>query len=133
MLRQVARRTFSTSTPANFSRITLVGNIGSDIENGQTPTGRHYAKYALAVNAGPDKTNWFRCTAFIDKDISVLNERGGKGARILVEGTPNQVVYEAEGRKHSSLQVLVSRIEVLKPPRRDGESNLPPRPSEAQE
>jgi hypothetical protein len=64
-----AARTFSTTSPRNVARITVVGNLADTPELHQTSTGREVIRYAVASNSGPSsnrQTSWFRIATFTE-------------------------------------------------------------------
>lgn len=62
-----AKRTFTTTKPAQLARMTLVGRLGTDPEMSSTSNGGTVVRYAVASNHGTkDKpqTSWFKVAAF---------------------------------------------------------------------
>jgi Single-strand binding protein family len=62
-----AARAFSTSSPAQVARMTLVGRLGTDPELIQTNKGGDVIKYVVGTGYGPREnrqTSWFRVASF---------------------------------------------------------------------
>ena len=62
-------RPFSTTSPREIARITIVGNLGDAPELQTTSSGRELVRYVVASNSGPREnrqTSWFRVAAFKD-------------------------------------------------------------------
>jgi len=63
-------RAFSTSSPNQFAKINIIGNLADTPELVATSTGREIITYAVASNTGPRdnrRTSWFKVTAFINE------------------------------------------------------------------
>ena len=61
-----ATRTFSSTTPSQLARLTLVGRLGTDPEVSDTKAGS-VIKYAVGTSYGPKdnrQTSWFRVASF---------------------------------------------------------------------
>ncbi|KAF5102737.1 hypothetical protein D0Z00_000229 [Geotrichum galactomycetum] len=117
-LRQPARQVFarsfsSTASRADVAKLTLVGRVGSDINELEASSGRKYAKYSLAVNTSKNHTSWFNITVFDENAINYLKTYVNKGNTIYVEANASIQQYEsAEGKKLSSIN-LVQRKYIL--------------------
>lgn len=64
-----AARAFSTSAVRPYSRVQLIGNLGTDPELVATSTGRELIRYTLAVQHGRGenaKTSWFKISSFAE-------------------------------------------------------------------
>ena len=61
-----ATRAFSSTTPSQLARLTLVGRLGTDPEVSDTKAGS-VIKYAVGTSYGPKdnrQTSWFRVASF---------------------------------------------------------------------
>jgi single-stranded DNA-binding protein len=114
-----------SATPARaLSRITLIGNLAGPPETQESPQGKMFIRYGVAVNSGPREnrhTSWFRVTAasqegpMRDFMLSVP-----KGSLVCVEG--NAIVEQwttPDGQQRSGLKIWQTNFEVLKRPARD--------------
>lgn len=64
-----ARRAFSTTSPRELAKITIIGNLADTPEPSTTSNGREILRYSIASNSGPRdnrKTSWFRVTSFAE-------------------------------------------------------------------
>ena len=60
-------RAFSSTTPSQLARLTLVGRLGNDPEVSNTAKGGSVIKYAVGTSYGPKdnrQTSWFRVASF---------------------------------------------------------------------
>lgn len=107
-------RQFST-TPSrlDFSRVHIIGRIGTEPEISQTSNGSSMIKYAVASTLGYGEkmsTQWHRVIAFGYPNP----ERLTKGAKIFLEGDLQLGVYEGEdGKKHTNVTIKQRMLEVL--------------------
>lgn len=105
---------------ASVSKITLVGNLGTDPETRYTPQGTLVVNFRLAVNnrrrdqSGNfvDNTNWFTVQAFgrIAETMVNLSERGflTKGKQVFVEGPFEAREWTGnDGQTRTALEVTV--------------------------
>ncbi|CAN5825576.1 single-stranded DNA-binding protein [soil metagenome] len=105
---------------ANVAKITLVGNVGRDLETRYTPQGTLAVNFSLAVNnrrrdaSGNqvESTNWYRVNAFgrVAETMVNLSERGflSKGKQVFVEGRFEAREYQSQdGQTRTSLDVTV--------------------------
>ena len=62
-----ATRLFSTTSPAQLARMTLVGRLGTEPESFTGSSGKEYIKYVVGTDTGPKDnktTSWFKVTSF---------------------------------------------------------------------
>lgn len=115
-----------------FQAITLVGNIGSDVEMRYTPSGVPVSSFSLAVNKSwndqegnrQQKTTWFRVTAW-RKLAEITAEHLTKGRQVLVAGEMQEAHAwsDKEGNPRASLEVTAQTIRFLgSRPENDGET-----------
>ncbi|KAG6303027.1 hypothetical protein E4U09_001131 [Claviceps aff. purpurea] len=122
-----AARSFSTSTPRSFARITVVGHLADTPEATTTSTGKEIIKYAVASNHGTKdnrQTSWFKITNFADGPRRDFMLSLSKGTLVLVEGEASLKNYQdKEGQPRSVLNITQRNIEVLKRPQTDGQES----------
>ncbi|EHY60205.1 ssDNA-binding protein, mitochondrial [Exophiala dermatitidis] len=114
------RRTFSTTRPSQLARMTLVGRLGADPEISETRQG-HVVKYVVGTNHGPRdnrQTSWYRVAAFPPEGPQRDYLLGlSKGTLVYLESDATMRTYEdADGKKQSSLNLVQTKLEVLKRP-----------------
>lgn len=80
---------------ADLNQITLIGRLGKDADIRSIPSGGRVASLSLATDDGykdresgewKKNTNWHQVVTFQEGIIKMLETRGKKGARILVQG-----------------------------------------------
>lgn len=88
-----------------IAKITVVGNVGQDIEITELPSGTVVGNYSVASTVG-EKTSWFRITSFNPSDY--VRERVKKGAMVYVDGEASIDKYndEASGKTLTALRVV---------------------------
>lgn len=103
----------------SLNTCTLSGNLGNDAEVRYTKCGTPITSFSLAVNRRrrtpdgnyEDETSWVDCTLF-GKRGEALQANGylHKGARIAITGHLRMAVWEADGKRHCKLEVIVDNI-----------------------
>ncbi|KAK6522268.1 ssDNA-binding protein, mitochondrial [Arthrobotrys megalospora] len=115
-------RQFST-TPSrlDFSRVQIIGRIGTEPEISQTSGGSSMIKYAVATSLGYGEkvsTQWHRVIAFGYPNP----ERITKGAKVFLDGDLQLNTYEGEdGKKHTNVTIKQRSISILSRPQGSGE------------
>jgi single-strand DNA-binding protein len=105
-----------------FQQITLVGNLGSEVEMRFTPSGVPVANFSLAVNKNwanaqgerQTKTTWFRITVW-RKQAELAAQFLKKGRRVLVVGEVEEasVWTDREGTPRASLDVTAQFVKFM--------------------
>lgn len=100
--------------------MTLVGRLGADPEISETRQG-HVVKYVVGTNHGPRdnrQTSWYRVAAFPPEGPQRDYLLGlSKGTLVYLESDATMRTYEdADGKKQSSLNLVQTKLEVLKRP-----------------
>ncbi|PLB53656.1 putative ssDNA binding protein [Aspergillus steynii IBT 23096] len=112
-------RSFSSSSSRSVSRMILTGRLAAEPELQATSTGQDIIKYAVGTSHGNRdnrQTSWFRIASFTpegpQRDYLLSLP---KGTLVYVEGDVSMRSYEdAEGKKHSGLNIVQRSLEVLK-------------------
>lgn len=94
-----------------MNKIILLGRIGQDLEL-KNVSETQFLKINLAVNDGygeNKKTNWFNCTAF-GKIAENISKYVTKGQQILVEGKLNAGMYEKDGQKIFTTDIIINNF-----------------------
>lgn len=111
-----------------YQQITLVGNLGSDVELRYTPNGVPVASFSLAVSKTwmkdgqrQEKTLWFRVSAW-NKQAETVSQYLHKGSKVLVVGEIEEAraFTDRQGNNRASLEVTAQTIKFLSG-RGDGE------------
>ncbi len=84
----------------SVNRITLIGNIGNDVEIRHTGAGTAVCNLQLATNSrrdsdGDERVDWHRLVFFGNKAL-LAEEFINKGDRVYVEGRVQYSTYERE-------------------------------------
>ena len=105
-----------------YQEITLVGNIGSEVQMRYTPSGVPVSSFSLAVNKSwndqegnrQQKTTWFRVSAW-RKLAEITAEHLTKGRQVLVVGEMQDAHAwtDKEGKPQASLEVTAQTIRFL--------------------
>ena len=101
------------------NNVTLIGNLGSDIEVRQTPAGQNYCKVDIAVtrvytdrNKDVVKdTQWFRLIAWARQAERMAADLS-KGAKVLIEGSLSSSSYTTkDGQKREVVEINVASFQ----------------------
>jgi single-strand DNA-binding protein len=105
-----------------FQQLTLIGNLGTDVEMRFTPSGVPVASFTLAVNkawtnqAGErqEKTTWFRITVW-RKQAEVASQYLKKGRRVLVVGEVEEASAwtDRDGNPRATLEVTAQFVKFM--------------------
>ncbi len=108
-----------------YNHVTLVGNLGSDVEVRVTPAGVPVAHFDLAVHkewsdeagAKQSKTVWVRVTCW-RKLADTCAQHLSKGKRVLVAGELESAsaYIDREGNARASSEVTAARVLFLSRP-----------------
>jgi single-strand DNA-binding protein len=112
-----------------MNKITLIGNLGTDVELKYTPAGRAVANFRMATNEhwndkdGQKKTRteWHRITVWGDRAENCAKYLT-KGRQVLVEGASRTSMYEKDGEKRYSTYVEARDVQFLGTRREAGDS-----------
>jgi single-strand DNA-binding protein len=103
---------------ASLSKVTLIGNLGSDPEMRFTPEGKPVTSFRMATNrryttsAGEsrEETDWFRITVW-GKQAEPCNQFLSKGRQVYVEGRLHARNWQGQdGQMRTSLEVTADRV-----------------------
>lgn len=115
----------------SLNRVTLIGNIGKEIELKYTGSGTAYANFSIATTESYkkdeqwiDKTEWHNCIIW-SKGAENLSKYATKGSRLFVEGALETTSFDKDGQKHYSTKVKVQDFLLL-----DGKSSAAPKAEE---
>lgn len=110
------------------NKISLIGNVGAQPEIREVGDTK-VASISLGVTEKgyttkggktiEDKTTWFRVALWRGL-AEVVEKYVNKGDKLFVEGKMLSREYEKDGAKHTAWEVLATEIELLTPPKKDG-------------
>lgn len=102
-----------------YQDLTLVGNLGSEVEMRYTPGGVPVASFSLAVNRkwtdndgqAKEKVTWFRVTCW-KKQAEIVSEHLHKGSKVMVKGEIEEArpYTDRDGNARASLEVTAQRV-----------------------
>lgn len=101
-----------------FQQVTVLGNLGRDVESRFTADGKQVTSFSVAVterHGGKEHTEWFNCVTF-GKTAEVAAQYLAKGAKCLVIGKLKTEKYtDKEGAEKTSVKVIVDRLSLESP------------------
>lgn len=97
-----------------MNNCSFIGRLGVEPEMRYTPAGKAVTSFSLAVNRDgkKDETDWIYFVAW-EKTAEVIAKYCRKGDQIGVTGNLHQRSWEKDGKKHSTYEVKVNRIDFL--------------------
>lgn len=107
----LARRNFSSTPSSKLARLTIVGNLGAEPEDAETPNGQKFVKYVVGTSFGNKEnrqTSWFRVASFQPEGPArdfLLSLP--KGSQVYVEGDASMRTFDdADGKRQSTLNIV---------------------------
>jgi len=101
---------------ANYCKVFLMGNIGSEIKSGATNAGLEAASFSLAVNKkikGDTKTTWWKVKCFGNTAKTAATYLS-KGLPCFVEGDVQLENWTGkDGKEHHQLTCMANQITFL--------------------
>jgi single-strand DNA-binding protein len=101
---------------ASLNRVTLIGNLGADVELKQTPSGHAVANLSVATSYKPkngeEKTEWHRVTCW-GQTAENCAKYIAKGSKVYVEGRLETRSWEKDGQKRYVTDIVAERVMFL--------------------
>lgn len=98
---------------ADLNNVTLTGNITKDLEFKTTSSGKGFCKTSIAVNGfSKDDVNFINIIAW-EKTAEVLSKYCKKGDKIAVVGRIQNGMYEKDGVKHYTTDIVITSLTLL--------------------
>lgn len=105
-----------------YQQITIIGNLGKDVEVRYSQSGMAVANMSVAVSEKikdgdewKDHTEWFRVVTF-GKTAENCGQYLSKGKKVLVVGRIRQKTYEdKDGVEKRSTELLADNVKFLSP------------------
>ena len=103
---------------ASLSKVTLIGNLGSDPEMRFTADGKPVTSFRMATSRryntstgeSKEETDWFRITVW-GKQAEQCNQFLAKGRQVYVEGRLHARNWEGQdGQTRTSLEVTANQV-----------------------
>lgn len=98
-----------------------LGNLGNDPELKFLPNGSAVVNFTLATSESwkdkesgqnVEKTEWHRCTAF-GRLAEIIGEYSRKGSKVYVEGALRTRMWEKDGQKHYTTEIILKEFQML--------------------
>jgi single-strand DNA-binding protein len=101
----------------SVNKVTLLGNIGKDIEFKTTPNGTALAKFSLATQESfknksdqwEERTEWHNIECW-QKLAEFANKNFTKGSKIYLEGKIKTESYEKDGNTRYITKIIANEI-----------------------
>ncbi|CCF59062.1 hypothetical protein KAFR_0G00290 [Kazachstania africana CBS 2517] len=116
LLRQQTRFFSQTARKMDFSKMSIVGRIGSEFQEYVSQNDKKYIRYSIASQPRRDgPTNWYNVTVFNEPQMNFLTQYVRKGALVYVEADAANYTYEKEdGSKATTLSLIQKDINLLR-------------------
>lgn len=111
------------------------GNLGSDIQKRQTPSGKDIGSFSMAVKSGygeHEKTNWITVKVFSGL-LGAIGDFLKKGTKVTVVGEIEIQEWETGGVKHTRVVVAANEIELQSKPQQQQATQSKPAYQPAQQ
>ena len=103
-----------------INSVTLIGNVGQDIELKALPSGGAVANASLATSESwtdksgerVEKTEWHRLV-FFNRQAEIAAQYLAKGSKIYVEGSLQTREWEKDGIKRYTTEIKVRKMQML--------------------
>ena len=93
--------------------VAIIGNAAADPELRYTPAGKAICTFRVAVNrAGGDKADFFDVVCW-ERQAEIANEYIALGRRLGVEGRLQYSTWEKDGKRHSKVEIVAHRLQLL--------------------
>lgn len=88
-----------------------IGNLTKEPEIRYTNNNLKVAQITIAINR-KEEADFIDCVAF-DKKADIIEQYLHKGNKVAVEGRIQTNMYEKDGKKYKSMNILINNIEFL--------------------
>ena len=88
-----------------------IGNLTKEPEIRYTNNNLKVATITIAINR-KEEADFIDCVAF-DKKADIIEQYLHKGNKVAVEGRLQTSMYEKDGKKNKSMNILINNIEFL--------------------
>lgn len=88
-----------------------IGNLTKEPEIRYTNNNLKVAQITIAINR-KEEADFIDCVAF-DKKADIIEQYLHKGNKVAVEGRVQTNMYEKDGKKYKSMNILINNIEFL--------------------
>lgn len=111
-----------------LNKVTLIGNLGADVELRYLPNGSAVATLSVATtrkwkdkqtNEKREETEWHRVTLF-QKLAEIAGQYLKKGSKVYLEGRIKTTKYQKDGVDHYSTGIIADQMIMLDGKQADG-------------
>lgn len=101
---------------SSLNKVTLIGNVGRDVEIRYTQGGKKIANLSLATSESwtdkitgtkKERTEWHRIVCFNDSLAAVIETYVKKGSKLYLEGALQTREWEKDGVKRYSTEIVL--------------------------
>lgn len=104
----------------SINQVSIMGNLTRDPELRATQGGTAVLSFGIAVNdrrknasgQWEDVPNFFECVTFGNR-ATALSGILAKGMKVAIAGKLHYYSWEADGQKHSKVDIIASEIELM--------------------
>ena len=103
------------------NKVILVGNLGNDPDTRYLPDGNAVTNISVATSKSwkdrdsgqtNERTEWHR-VVFFRRLAEIAGEYLKKGSKVYIEGELRTRMYEKEGQKHYSTEIIANEMQML--------------------
>ncbi len=103
------------------NKVILVGNLGNDPDTRYLPDGNAVTNISVATTKSwkdrdsgqtNERTEWHR-VVFFRRLAEIAGEYLKKGSKVYIEGELRTRMYEKEGQKHYSTEIVANEMQML--------------------
>jgi single-strand DNA-binding protein len=98
-----------------MNKVILIGRLVKNPETKFTQSNMQICKFSMATSKkikGEEQTEWHNIVCF-SKTAEIAEKFLSKGSLVCIEGSINTSVYEKDGEKKYSTQIVCDRLEML--------------------
>ena len=98
-----------------MNKAILIGRLGKNPETKFTQSNMQVCNFSLATSQkvkGEEQTEWHNIVCF-SKTAEIAEKFLSKGSLVCIEGSIKTSVYEKDGEKKYSTQIVCDRLEML--------------------
>ena len=107
-----------------MNRVSLIGNLATDVEIREVGEDKKVASFLLAVGrGGRDAGADFVGVSVWDRQAELCAEYLSKGRRVGVDGYLRSRNWEEEGKRRRVVEVVGTRVDFLGGPRRENDES----------
>jgi single-strand DNA-binding protein len=97
----------------DINSLTIVGRLVNDVEISVTKSGTTVGKFAIAVNGYKDDEVSFLNVVIWGKLADIVNQYGGKGKQVVVQGKIKQERWEKDGQKREKVSIIADSVQLI--------------------